>query len=283
MPFATNNKGPFIEMGEIRYPILFEEYALGSTDSAGPGKFRGGMGTRLVWRIRAKETNLSSLSERHRFSPYGVFGGLPPLPRPCGHFCDTRIHINGQKGFSHATELFQKPSPSKWSNITLHEGDKIELTLCCGGGWGPAYERDPEAVLSDVINDFVSLNGAKDHYGVVIDPATMRIDPLATKKKRESMMTNGPSIKLDSTVRILLTLSLPHLDEKQRIRLRELASKHEIMLIRDQPQGTVLKLLGNQLHEVISAYIAIAKDFDMAEKQPLTIQYVPSNWNPLGS
>ena len=283
MPFATNNKGPFIEMSEIRYPFLFEEYALGRPDSAGPGKFRGGMGTRLVWRIRAKESNLSSLSERHRFSPYGVFGGLPPLPRACGHFCDTRIQINGQQEFSHATELFQKASPSKWSNITLHEGDQVELVLCGGGGWGPPYERDPEAVLSDVINDFVSLSGARDHYGVVIDSVTMRIDLEETKKTRESMKTIGPSIELQSTVKVLLTLSLPNLDERQRLRLREFASKHEITFIRDQPQGTVLKSLGDGLHEAMSTIREIAKTLDIPEAQALTVQFVPYHWNPSGS
>jgi N-methylhydantoinase B/oxoprolinase/acetone carboxylase alpha subunit len=283
MPFATNNKGPFIEMSEIRYPILFEEYALDRPDSAGPGKFRGGMGTRLVWRIRAKDSDLSSLSERHRFSPYGVFGGMPPLPRACGHFCDTRIQLNGQKKFSHATELFQKASPSKWSNITLHEGDQVELVLCGGGGWGPPYERDPEAVLSDVINDFVSLSGARDHYGVVIDSATRRIDLEKTKKIRERMKTIGPSIELQSTVKVLLTLSIPNLDERQRLRLREFASKHKITFIRDQPQGTVIKSLGEGLHEAMSTIREIAKTLDIPEAQALTVQFVPYHWNPSGS
>jgi hypothetical protein len=280
MPFATNNKGPFIEMSEIRYPILFEEYSLGEADSAGPGKFRGGMGTKLVWRIRSKEAGLSSLSERHRFSPYGVFGGLPPPPRQCGHFCDTRIQIRGRNGFSHATELFQKSSPSKWSNITLREGDKVELVLCGGGGWGPPNERDPEAVLSDVTNGFVSLNGAKDHYSVVIDPATMRIDLEETEKTRDRMKIKGSSIESKAAVRMLLTWAIPTLNATERARLRELANKGEIILIRDQPEHTVLKILGNRLQDVISAQGTIAKTLDVPESQALTIQYVPADWNP---
>ena len=283
MPFATNNKGPFIEMSEIRYPILFEEYALDRPDSAGPGKYRGGMGTRLTWTIRAKESNLSSLSERHRFSPYGVFGGLPPPPRDCGHFCDTRTKINGQQAFSHATELFKKASPSKWSNITLHEGDQVELVLCGGGGWGPPYERDPEAVMLDVINGFVSLSGARDHYGVVIDPTRMKVDLEETKKIRDRMNVQGYSIEMQSAVKVLLTLFISNLDETQRQRLRDFARNHEIIFIRDQSQGTVVKLLGNGLQEATSKMREIFKILAISKTQPLTIQFVPSHWNPLVS
>ena len=91
MPFATNNKGPFVEINELRYPILIEEYSLSPTDSAGPGKYRGGMGTKFSWRLLADRSSLSCLSERHLISPYGVFGGFPPLSRECGHFSDTRL------------------------------------------------------------------------------------------------------------------------------------------------------------------------------------------------
>jgi len=241
------------------------------------------MGTRLTWTIRTRESNLSSLSERHRFSPYGVFGGLPPPPRDCGHFCDTRIRINGQPAFSHATELFKKASPSKWSNITLHEGDQVELTLCGGGGWGPPYERDPEAVMLDVINGFVSPSGARDHYGVVIDPTIMKIDLEETKKTRDRKNVQGYSTELQSALKVLLTLFIANLDETQRQRLRDSARNNEIMFVRDQPQGTVVKLLGNGLDEAMSKMKEIVKLLEISDTQALTIQYVPSHWNPLVS
>ncbi|MGA3406102.1 MAG: hydantoinase B/oxoprolinase family protein [Candidatus Bathyarchaeia archaeon] len=280
LPFATNNKGPFIEVSEIRYPFLFEEYALGRPDSAGPGKFRGGMGTRLVWRIRAKESNLSALSERHRFSPYGVFGGLSPIPRVCGHFCDTRLRINGQPAFAHATELFQKASPSKWSNIILHEGDQVELTLCGGGGWGPPYERDPEAVLSDVTNGFVTMDGARNHYGIIIDPSTMKINSRETEKVRQIMKTKGPHVELPSQVKILFTFAFPKLDEKQRRRLHEFARECCVIFVRDHTQNTVIKLQGRDFPETISIASKIAEILGVEETLPLTMQYVPSQWNP---
>jgi N-methylhydantoinase B/oxoprolinase/acetone carboxylase alpha subunit len=265
LPFATNNKGPFIEVSEIRYPILFEEYALGGPDSAGPGKYRGGMGTKLVWRICSKEATLSSITDRHRFSPYGVFGGLPPMPRPCGHFSDTRLRINSQPEFAHATELFGKLSPSKWGNITLHEGDEMELVLSGGGGWGSPIERDPELVLADVTNNFVSLEGARNHYGVVIDSATMKVNGEETQKLREKMKTQGPLIELPAQVKVCFTLKI---DEEQLHKL------HEILPL---AAGTIVRVQGRSFQETVSSVRKIAETLGV-EVSPFTVQYAPSDF-----
>ena len=53
-----------------------------------------------------------------------------------------------------------------------------------GGGWGDPRERDPQRVLEDVINDFVSLESARKDYGVVIDEASMSINEAATAALR---------------------------------------------------------------------------------------------------
>jgi N-methylhydantoinase B len=49
-----------------------------------------------------------------------------------------------------------------------------------GGGWGNPFERDPAAVLADVLNEYVSVDAARDDYGVVIDAASMTVDDAAT-------------------------------------------------------------------------------------------------------
>lgn len=186
MPFATNNKGPVIEIQDTRYPLLTERFELSSPDSCGAGRYRGGMGTIYGWRLLAPEAELSSLSERHRISPYGVFGGFPPSPLSCGHFCDTRLTPEGNATFGHATDLFGKLSPSKWSNITLHAGDRVELNLTGGGGYGDPLERDPQKVGSDVRNRYVSVDGAKRLYGVVVK-ADFTVDADATAYLRAEL------------------------------------------------------------------------------------------------
>jgi len=53
-----------------------------------------------------------------------------------------------------------------------------------GGGWGDPFKRDPEKVLADVRNGYVSLAGARQAYGVVIYPEKMEIDVAATTALR---------------------------------------------------------------------------------------------------
>lgn len=56
-----------------------------------------------------------------------------------------------------------------------------------GGGWGLAIDRDPAAVLVDVENELISIEAARRDYGVVIDPAAMRVDEAATAALRDAM------------------------------------------------------------------------------------------------
>jgi N-methylhydantoinase B len=56
-----------------------------------------------------------------------------------------------------------------------------------GGGYGDPLERDPEIVEKDVIEGYVSLERAREDYGVVINPKTMKVDRAATEKLRKSV------------------------------------------------------------------------------------------------
>ncbi|MCZ6844316.1 MAG: hydantoinase B/oxoprolinase family protein, partial [Alphaproteobacteria bacterium] len=55
--------------------------------------------------------------------------------------------------------------------VTLNDGEMIVSYSCGGGGYGPPLERDPEIVGRDVREGFVSVERARDVYGVVIDDA----------------------------------------------------------------------------------------------------------------
>ena len=59
-----------------------------------------------------------------------------------------------------------------------------------GGGWGDPRNRDPQAVLDDVLDEVVSLEGARRDYGVVIDPDSWVIDAAATERERAHQRTS---------------------------------------------------------------------------------------------
>jgi N-methylhydantoinase B/oxoprolinase/acetone carboxylase alpha subunit len=277
LPFATNNKGPVIEVDETRFPIMYQEYSL-LQDSAGAGRYRGGIGTRLVWKLRAKECELSCLAERHRISPYGVFGGLPPMPRECGHFSDTRLRIGTQNDFGHATELFGKISPSKWSNITIHEGDSVEVVLSGGGGWGSPYEREPEAVLADVINGFVSIDAAKHVYGVVIDSQKIAVDTAATKRHREEMKVNGTKIPRESRVKMLQTLRIEG-ELNSRAMLDDVEDIAWTVTSGKQRQDPVVRIEAADCQGLQAKVRSLEKRFGAGKVRVLATQFVPSDFH----
>jgi N-methylhydantoinase B len=66
----------------------------------------------------------------------------------------------------------------------LAPGDVVIMDAAGGGGYGDPLERDPEMVREDVIQGYVSLERAREDYGVVIDPTTMKVDKDATSRRR---------------------------------------------------------------------------------------------------
>jgi N-methylhydantoinase B len=69
----------------------------------------------------------------------------------------------------------------------LKPGDIVRVDMNAGGGYGEPLERDPELVLGDVLDGYVSIRGAREDYGVVIRDD--RIDHEATEKLRASRRT----------------------------------------------------------------------------------------------
>jgi len=66
----------------------------------------------------------------------------------------------------------------------LEKGDISEKHLTGGGGFGNPLERPIERVREDMINEFLLVQKAREDYGVVIDPATLKVDYEETEKVR---------------------------------------------------------------------------------------------------
>ena len=73
--------------------------------------------------------------------------------------------------------------------IELEPGERVGSRSAGGGGYGPAYAREPDLVLLDVREGYVSVERAADAYGVVLtgDPVhfeTLAVDDVATRERR---------------------------------------------------------------------------------------------------
>ena len=156
-----------IEIQESRNPVLIERLQL-IQDSAGPGEFRGGCGLRKDLRVLANDVTLYNLGDRHVFAPYGLAGGKS------GRVGVTLLNHDRRT----ASRLHSK------GTYRLKPQDLISWQTAGAGGVGNPMRRAPEAVLRDVRNGLVSIDGAMRDYGVVIDPKRLTIDAMATERRR---------------------------------------------------------------------------------------------------
>jgi N-methylhydantoinase B len=77
----------------------------------------------------------------------------------------------------------------KTSGVQLAEGDRVTVTAGGGGGYGNPAQRNPERVLEDVVDGYVSIENARLEYGVAINPDTLEIDAVETEKLRAALLS----------------------------------------------------------------------------------------------
>ena len=76
---------------------------------------------------------------------------------------------------------------SLFSNFQMKRGDTYTAECPGGGGWGDPLDRDPEAVLDDVRDGFVSVQSAQLDYGVIVLDEGDRVDYAVTKELRRKI------------------------------------------------------------------------------------------------
>jgi N-methylhydantoinase B len=82
------------------------------------------------------------------------------------------------------------PLPPKIS--TLVPADTVvTVELPGGGGYGSPAARDPERVRDDVRAGYVSLERAREDYGVAVDPVAWTVLADETRKLRAAMRGGG--------------------------------------------------------------------------------------------
>ena len=160
------------EAVEIEHALLIEDCSL-REDSCGDGRHRGGLGMHREVRLLAESGKFSELSDRNIIPPYGVCGGHSAAPN---HFYVVR----------NSETIAPSPIPGKISGFPMNKDDIAVLESAGGGGYGLALERDPEKVLADLREGFITEKKAAERYGVVIGQG--KIDDAATKQKRAALV-----------------------------------------------------------------------------------------------
>ncbi|UCB44823.1 MAG: hydantoinase B/oxoprolinase family protein [Spirochaetota bacterium] len=187
IPRHGNCRNSPIEVFEGRYSLLTLEYKL-VNDSGGPGRNRGGLGISRIYEVTAPEVTISALFDRFKIKPWGLFGGKE------GTNSSLTIKKKGDNRWRTFAEVYGRPSASKFTNAVVTKGDLIHIVTPGGGGFGDPLDRNPELVLEDVKEGYVSLESAKRDYGVVIVKTNKmyQINQEATRAERERLRAARP-------------------------------------------------------------------------------------------
>ncbi len=160
-----------IEVIEAENPLEVLDYEM-VPDTAGPGKFRGGVSLRRTWRMLADEGILQVRADRHTHRPYGLQGGGPGAP--------SRNALVGEG------ELAAKLT------MTLRRDQVFRHELPGAGGWGSPLDRALDAVEKDLRDGLVTTFGAARDYGVVAQGDPPMIDVPATEALRRRLRSTRP-------------------------------------------------------------------------------------------
>jgi N-methylhydantoinase B/oxoprolinase/acetone carboxylase alpha subunit len=167
----VNTRNNPIEELDMRFPMRCERYEL-RDEPAAPGRWRGGIGIIRENRFLVDGT-YSSEADRHFDPPRGIFGGhngaVQRVTKGVGTDGEEVLH-------------------AKVTGVTFNANQAVRIEVPNGAGYGDPLERDPDAVREDVLDDFTTLELARDAYGVVFnDESTLEIDLEATARRRDEL------------------------------------------------------------------------------------------------
>jgi N-methylhydantoinase B len=135
------------EVIEAKFPLEVEQYSL-IPDSGGPGKFRGGLGVRVDYRVLSDTATVSASLARFRFEPPGLFGG--------GNGMRSALMLNlGEPDEANRPII---------GGVRVDRGRVVSHQCGGGGGYGDARERDEERLRDDILDGYVTAETARHAY-----------------------------------------------------------------------------------------------------------------------
>lgn len=187
-PNPTSNFNDYsVEWVESTLPLIYREARL-NTDSGGPGRHRGGVGTVRTVELLSDDVEINGLGERMVIPPFGIEGGYP------GGCSGLHVRRAGGAGWQTISQAYGAVSPSKFNGFRAGRGDMFRIFTGGGGGCGNPLDRPAGAVVDDVVNGFVSPESARDIYGVAILRAPdgrLGHDAAATAALRAELRASG--------------------------------------------------------------------------------------------
>ena len=165
-------------------------YRKRAADSGGPGKWRGGVSAdHAITPYGTAEIAIGVTSSGADHShTLGLVGGYP------GAGSTVRIARGGMPAVGRQlipaeweTVGGQKEVLAPKTQLSLNVSDVLSTIPHGGGGYGDPLDRDPTRVLRDVVERMVTIEGARDYYGVTVAGDPLQIDNDATARLRAAI------------------------------------------------------------------------------------------------
>jgi len=146
--FPSGIRGVPAEVIENISPVVMHRREL-RPDSEGPGRYRGGFGQEMEIGVRGdSDWVISAMYDRTKCAAQGICGGSPGATGTVRTAGGGELHPKRQQ--------------------RLAAGERVTLSLPGGGGYGDPLEREPRMVARDVEDGLVSVERAREVYGVVL-------------------------------------------------------------------------------------------------------------------
>ena len=163
----ANTRNTPIEEMEMHFPLRTERYEFRDEEPAA-GEWRGGIGIVRDNRFLEPGT-FSCQGDRHYEAPNGLFGGED------GAVGTVTKNPDGAS---------EQALYSKNIGLSMEAGDMVRIIVPNAGGYGDPFKRAADKVLQDVRDGLVSVESAREKYGVAI--ADNQVDETATTNLRAS-------------------------------------------------------------------------------------------------
>jgi N-methylhydantoinase B len=116
-----------------------------------------------------EEATFTILADRDKFGPRGLFGGE-----------------NGSKSIYAIIKDGEEEHLSSKTTVQLKPGDVISYRTSGGGGYGEPFKRDPQVILEDALQGKISIERARERYGVDIDISRQQVNKQTTEELRSA-------------------------------------------------------------------------------------------------
>ncbi|HJN77545.1 MAG TPA: hydantoinase B/oxoprolinase family protein [Myxococcota bacterium] len=156
------------EMFEQMTPhrLLEHEYL---QDSAGPGQFRGGLGVKTRYLVGSDDTQIVTFGDGDVEPAFGLYGGGE------GTLNSIELHLPDGSLLVPTSKDLLTGIPKDTLYVQEAGG---------GGGYGDPRLRPAARVHQEVLDGIISVEAAREHYGVVIDPESLSLDDAETHELR---------------------------------------------------------------------------------------------------